>query len=62
MKKLKQPILGQEAVVPTYGLGRITGLDYAVNNEGVWIRPYVLEYPMKFDRESIKLVKIEYDN
>ena len=53
---MDKPVLGQEAIVPGYGLGRITALhDFG----DISVTPYVCGYPMKFDKDNVKLVKID---
>ena len=49
-------VIGQEAVVPEFGLGRVISFDRGY----VEVRPYMLEYPMKFDPINVKLVEIRY--
>lgn len=55
------PIIGQEAVVPVYGLGRV--VDFVDNMPDRWIevRPYEGNYTMNFDPENVRLVKINYE-
>lgn len=47
-------IIGQEAVVPEYGLGRVTRL----SNEGIGVTPYIAGYEMIFDPNNVELVPI----
>lgn len=54
------PIIGQEAVVPEYGLGRISYISYKENKIGVI--PHIAGYEMKFDIKNIKLVKIQMED
>ena len=49
------PVLGQEAVVPKHGLGRITCLPH---DGGIEVTPYVCGYPITFDRKNVVLVKL----
>lgn len=55
-------IVGQEAVVPTYGLGRIVSFDLSTTGyKFIEVRPYICNYEMKFDPANVKLVKIFYE-
>lgn len=47
-------VVGQEAVVPGYGLGRIT----EITKDYIQVEPYVAGYPMKFDPKNIRPVKL----
>ena len=53
-----KPIIGQEAVVPKYGLGRVVDIK---SHNGIEVRPYICNYSMIFDAKNVKLVKINYD-
>lgn len=55
------PIIGQEAVVPTYGLGRVISFVDNMPDRGIEIRPYGAKYIMKFEPENVRLVKINYE-
>jgi len=52
-----KPIIGQEAVVPEYGLGRVV----SIHSYGIEVRPYICDYSMTFDADNVKLVKIHYE-
>jgi RNA polymerase-interacting CarD/CdnL/TRCF family regulator len=52
-----KPIIGQEAVVPGYGLGRIMAID----NKGIRVKPYGCSCSIVFDKKDVKLVKIHYE-
>ena len=52
------PIIGQEAVVPDFGVGRVISFK---PSEYIEILSYVSGYPMKFDPKNVKLVKIIYE-
>ena len=55
---MKKPIIGQEAVVPGYGLGRVVKIH---KFDQIEVHPYVCDYPMVFDEKNVKLVKINYE-
>lgn len=48
------PILGQEAIVPGYGLGRVT----EITRDRFGVTPYVAGYQMLFDPKNVELVRI----
>ena len=52
-----KPIIGQEAVVPGYGLGRVV----SIHTYNIEVRPYICGYSMVFDADNVKLVKIHYE-
>lgn len=58
------PVIGQEAVVPEHGLGRITAICPERNLDGnpkwIQVRPYVANYDMKFDPHNVRTVEIHY--
>jgi hypothetical protein len=56
-----QPILGQEAIVPKYGLGRVTSLNFTMPNIYVGVTPYVAGHELKFAPENVTLVPIWRD-
>ena len=60
MKSFIHPVIGQEAVVPRYGLGRVVGFVDRVPDRGIEIRPYGTRYVMKFEPEDVRLVRINY--
>ena len=51
-----KPVLGQEAVVPCYGIGRITNI---LANGDIEVTPYVCGYPMTFDKKNVMLIKLQ---
>lgn len=53
---MEKPILGQEAVVPCYGIGRITNI---LANGDIEVTPYVCGYPMTFDKNNVMLIKLQ---
>jgi hypothetical protein len=53
----KTPIIGQEAVVPDYGLSRVV----SVGHSFIEVKPYTIDYTMKFDPKNVKLVKINLE-
>lgn len=55
--KKKNLIIGQEAVVPEYGLGRVVSFNLECPNY-IEVRPYICDYTMKFDSKNVQLVKI----
>jgi len=48
--------IGQEAVVPKYGLGRII----SISKEFIKVKPYVAGYTMTFDPSNIRPVKLVF--
>lgn len=52
------PVIGQEAVVPKYGLGRVISFKDSIQEQYIEVRPYIMDCPMKFDPKNVKLVKI----
>lgn len=50
------PILGQEAIVPGGGLGRIVKLH---DDGDISVLPYICDYPSKYDKNNVKLVEIK---
>ena len=54
-------ILGQEAIVPVYGLGRITSFCSMFPNEYIGVTPYIAGYAMHFDPQNVELVQIPRD-
>lgn len=63
MEKL-EPVIGQEAVVPKYGLGRVTkfALSKYSGRKFIAVKPYVHNYPIEFDPDNVKLIKINFEN
>lgn len=57
----KNPIIGQEAVVPEYGLGRVVSFKDSIPEQYIKVKPYIADYPMKFDPKNVQLVKINVD-
>jgi len=51
-------IIGQEAIVPKYGLGRVISFNSKFPNWYIEVEPYVAKYAMKFDPKNVRLVKI----
>ena len=49
-------VIGQEAVVPTYGLGRIT----AITKSYIEVEPYIAAYKMQFDPKNVKPIKLVF--
>ena len=61
MEKIMGPILGQEAVVSPYGLGRVTQISdkkFHGNHIFIGVTPYICNYQMKFDPRNVRLVSI----
>ena len=56
------PIIGQEAIVPKYGLGRVVSFKKNMLEQYIEVRPYIIDYPMRFDPKNVTLVKINVDN
>lgn len=54
-------VIGQEAVVPKYGLGRVVSFSDKFPNHYVEVEPYVAGYAMKFDPKNVRLVEIFFD-
>jgi hypothetical protein len=61
MASFKYPVIGQEAVVPTYGLGHVVSFKDDMHNKYIEVKPYISCYPMKFDPENVQLVKINFE-
>lgn len=61
MSSFVHPIIGQECVVPTYGLGRVTG--FVDNMPDIWIgvRPYEANFICNFEPKNVRLVKINFE-
>ena len=57
----KSPIIGQEAVVPEYGLGRVVSFKDNMPEQYIEVRPYVADYPMRFDPKNVKLIRIVFE-
>jgi len=55
--KISDIIIGQEAVVPYYGLGRVL----SVTKNGIEVKPYVCGYPMIFDPKNVRLVALNIE-
>jgi hypothetical protein len=55
----KHPIIGQEAVVPEYGLGRVINFSFGKGKEFIEVKPYVAGYAMCFSPKNVKLVPIK---
>lgn len=55
------PIIGQEAVVPEFGLGRVVSFKNNITEQYIEVRPYVADYPMRFDLKNVQLVKIIFE-
>ena len=58
----EHPVIGQEAVVPQYGLGRVVGFYDKMPERFIIVEPYVGKNPMNFEPGNVKLVKIFYEN
>ena len=52
--KIADIIIGQEAVVPKYGLGRIV----QVTDTMLYVKPYICDYPMAFDPNNVQVIKL----
>lgn len=61
MPNFKYPIIGQEAVVPNFGLGRVESYKDALLNSYVEVKPYICGYSMKFSPENVKLIKVNLE-
>lgn len=61
---LNQFILGQEVIVPEYGLGRVTAIcsenDLDGNPKWIQVKPYVAGYDMQFDPHNVQKLEIRY--
>ncbi len=55
----KHPIIGQEAIVHGYGLGRVISFKDKMPEHYIEVKPYVSNYSMKFDPKNVKLVEIK---
>lgn len=55
---ISRVVIGQEAVVPGYGLGRIT----SITKDAIQVEPYIAGYPMDFDPKNVKPVKLIFMN
>lgn len=53
---MSEIIIGQEAIVPEYGLGRV--ISFSRKENYIEVRPYVCDYKMKFAPENVRLIKI----
>lgn len=58
---MKTPIIGQEAVVPKYGLGRVVSFSDVMPDLHIKVRPYINHYIMKFDPTNVRLVEIKLE-
>lgn len=56
--EFKHPILGQEAVVGRYGLGRVVSFMDNFPVQYIEVKPYVCDYAMKFAPDNVDLVPI----
>lgn len=60
------PIIGQEAVVPEYGLGKVISFRNNITERlapnFVEVKPYACDYSMKFDPKNVRLVKIFFED
>lgn len=61
MNSFIHPIIGQEVVVPIYGLCRVVNFIDNIPNKGITVRPYGAKFTIKFEPENVKLVKIDYE-
>jgi hypothetical protein len=52
----KEPIIGQEAIVPGYGLGRVVSFDLTFPHEYIRVRPYICNYEMDFAPHNVELI------
>lgn len=57
-KSFKYPIIGQEAVVPNFGLGRVISFKDRMPEQYIEVKPYICKYGMKFDPKNVQLVKV----
>ena len=55
------PVIGQEAVVPKYGLGRVISFRNKEPARYIEVKPYICGYPMLFDPKNVKLTKIFFE-
>lgn len=53
------PIIGQEAIVPKYGLGRVIGFRDEFPHQHIEVKPYVCGYSMKFAPHNVELLAIQ---
>jgi len=58
MNNFTHPIIGQEAIVPEYGLGRVVSFKDKMPEQYIRVRPYICGYPMNFDPKNVELVEI----
>ena len=56
-----KPVIGQEAVVPEYGLGRVISFRDKEPARYIEVKPYICGYPMIFDPKNVKLIKIFFE-
>lgn len=62
MKLIHGPILGQEAIVPKYGLGRVIAFDDQHEPPRyIEVAPYIREYSMRFAPENVTLIPIRIE-
>jgi len=52
--KITDIVIGQEAIVPKYGLGRIL----EVTKDMIAVKPYICDYPMAFDPNNVQVIKL----
>ena len=57
----KCPILGQEAVVPKYGVGRVVSFKKDSINDYIEVKPYISGIPMKFASKNVQLIRIIFE-
>lgn len=56
---MSTPILGQEAVVPSYGLGRVVSFEEG-NMGYIQVKTYIDNIARIFSPKNVRLVKIAY--
>lgn len=52
--KITDIVIGQEAIVPKYGLGRIL----EVTKDMIAVKPYTCDFPMTFDFDNVQVIKL----
>ena len=55
-------IIGQEAVVPQYGLGRVVSFKNDASDKYIEIQVYIGGARIVFDPDNVRLIKLTYDH
>lgn len=59
MREIKEVILGQEAVVPKYGIGRVVSFRDDFPHEYIGVKTYADNIERHFDPRNVKLIAIK---